>query len=471
MITIAIALVAIVALYLYGTRNFNYWKSRGIKHDKPLPFVGNNLKNFTMQQSVTQVTCDVYWKYPNEKVVGFFRASQPELVIRDPEIAKRILTTDFSYFYPRGLNSNKDAIEPLMRNLFFADGDLWRLLRQRMTPIFSTGKLKAMFPLVVERAEKMRAALANATNGQAKSLDARELMARYTTDFIGAVGFGLDADSLTDENSAFRKMGAKIFQVNLPTFIVAVLKEIFPYATKHLKYMYRVEKELIDLVNEIQRQRNYEPSERHDFIDLLLECKKKGKIIGESIEKIKSDGTPETATVDLDEELIAAQVFVFFAAGFETSSSATSFTLHQLALHPEKQKKVQADIDKVLAKYDNKLCYDAIKEMTYLDWAFQEALRMFPSLGFLIRESARKYTFPELDLTIDEGVGILIPLQAWHNDPQYFENPDEYRPERFHPDECSERNKLIYLPFGDGPRACIGKFYIRFGTLAISFSA
>ncbi|MDK0539469.1 cytochrome P450, partial [Clostridium perfringens] len=78
--------------------------------------------------------------------------------------------------------------EPMMQNLFFAEGDLWKLLRQRMTPAFTSGKLKAMFPLVVERAERLKTrALAAAADG--KSLDARDLMARYTTDFIGACGF------------------------------------------------------------------------------------------------------------------------------------------------------------------------------------------------------------------------------------------------------------------------------------------
>lgn len=460
MITIAVAVLALLAAYLYGTRTFKYWEKRGIKHDRPVLFFGTNADSYLLRKSMTEVGADMYWKYPNERVVGFFRSTQPELVIRDPAIIKRILLTDFAYFYPRGLNPHKTVIEPLLRNLFFADGDLWRLLRQRMTPAFTSGKLKAMFPLIVERAERLQLRACNAAAG-GRAIDARDLMARYTTDFIGACGFGLDADSLNDEDSEFRKLGITIFKVDFKDAVIAILKEIFPNLFKHFRYLKRAEKPMFDLVSAILKQRNYEPSKRNDFIDLMLECQKKGKMVATSLENVKPDGTPEIASMELTEELVAAQVFVFFAAGFETSSSATSFTLHQLAYHPEVQQKVQHEIDQVLSRHNNKLSYDAIKEMTYLECAFKEGMRMFPSLGFLIRQCARTYTIPELDVTIDNGVGIYIPLQALHNDPKYFDEPHEFRPERFLPGATDDRNKYVYLPFGDGPRACIGIF-IRF---------
>ncbi|KPJ14073.1 Cytochrome P450 6d1 [Papilio machaon] len=85
----------------------------------------------------------------------------------------------------------------------------------------------------------------------------------------------------------------------------------------------------------------------------------------------------------------------------------------------------------------------------------KEGIRMFPSLGHLVRKCARKYTFPDMDLTIDEGVTIVIPVQAMHKDPQFFENPEVFRPERFLTDFINPLTKHIYLPFGEGPRACI----------------
>nr|ARA91605.1 cytochrome P450 monooxygenase [Pieris rapae] len=457
MLLIALTIIVLVVLYFYGTRTFKYWEKKGVKNDRPLPFLGNNARNYLMQKSATELAAEAYWKYPEEKVVGFYRSTKPEIVLRDPQLIKKVLTSDFYHFYPRGLNTHKMVVEPMLRNLFFADGDLWRLLRQRLTPAFTTGKLRAMFPLIVERAERLQLRALQATEQSGGVIDARDLMARYTTDFIGACGFGLDADSLQDDDSEFRKLGNKIFQLGIRNVVTNFLKELFPETFKHLKFLGNVEKTIIRLLKEVLKQRNYEPSNRNDFVDLLIECKKKGTIVGESIERLGADGKAARAELHVDDELLAAQMFVFFAAGFETSSSATSTALNELAHNIHVQRKVQQEIDRVLAKHNNKLTYEAVKEMTYLEWTFKEAMRVFPSLGFLIRECARKYTFEDLNLTIDEEVSVIIPLQALHNDPQYFNDPKQFRPERFDPDVLNgDQYKNVYLPFGDGPRACIG---------------
>ncbi|XP_023943487.2 cytochrome P450 6B6-like [Bicyclus anynana] len=451
MLTLLLAAGALLALYLFGTRNHLYWRRRGVAHDPPLPFVGNNARNYFMRRSVTELAVELYRRHPRERVVGYYRACRPELLLRDPALARRVLTADFPHFHPRGLLPRHRPPEPLLRNLFFADGDLWRLLRQRMTPTFTSGKLKAMFPLVVERAERLQArALAAAAGG--RPLDARDLMARYTTDFIGACGFGLDADSLSDDDSAFRRLGARIFRIGPAEMLVLALRDMFPALFGGVKSLWRVEKDFRRLVADVLRRRGGRPSGRHDFIDQLLECRAKGLMEVESIER-----PPERVRLEMDDEIVAAQVFVFFAAGFETSSSATSMTLHELAHHPAAQRRAQAEVDAVLARHGGRLGYDAVKEMTYLEWTFKEGMRVFPSLGFLMRECARAYTFEELGLTVDAGVRVMVPLQALHTDPQYWERPDEFRPERHDPAQHGPHYKLVFLPFGDGPRACIGE--------------
>ncbi|XP_037972661.2 cytochrome P450 6B5 [Plutella xylostella] len=450
-------IIVIVLLYWYGVRNFSYWKNKGVKHDKPIPYLGNNAKQYFQKASIAMVATDVYRRYPEEKVVGFYRGTDKELVIRDLDIAKRILVTDCQHFYSRGFLKNKKVIEPLMKNLFFADGDLWRLLRQRISPAFSSGKLKAMFPHITERAENLQL-LAQQFAGTGKVCDVRELMARYTTEVIGACGFGINMDSLSEENSVFRKLGARIFYRNIRDAFCGAMKEVFPDLSKNLCYLSpEIEKSMVTLVKSVMKQRNFVPSDRHDFIDLMLEQKQKGRMVGESIEHRNIDGSPKIVDMELDDMLITAQVFVFFGAGFETSSTTSSFTLHQLAFNPECQKKVQEEIDKVLARHDNKITYDAVKEMNYLEMSFNEAMRMYPSVAFLKRECATTgYTIPEIGLTIDETVNVIIPVQAYHNDEQYFPEPHKFDPERFRPENKANIPSFAYLPFGEGPRACVG---------------
>ncbi|XP_047985776.1 cytochrome P450 6B6-like [Leguminivora glycinivorella] len=458
MILVLVALLVIL-VYYFGTRNHDYWAKRHIKHDPPVFLFGNNLKGFFGRQSTTQVANDLYNRFPDEKVVGYYRGSTPELYIRDPDIVRNVLSNDFAYFFRRGLGRNPD-VEPLLASLFHAEGDLWKLTRQRLTPAFTTARLKAMFPLVVRCAERLQGAVRAAAarpGAGAGAVDARELMARFTTEFIAACGFGVDTNSLGDEDSHFRKIGRQLFARPLPVILKHMMWDLFPPLRS---YIHVGEQSLDDaffrFVKNIREVREGKPSDRHDFIDLLLELEGKGKIVGESIEHRNPDGTPVTVDMEMDLKMMAAQVFVFFAAGFETSSSATSYTLHQLAYNPELQLKIQTEIDEVLRNYDNKLCYDAVAEMKLLSMAFKEAMRMFPSLGVLNRLCARPYTFAELGLTVDPGVRIVVPVEALQNDEKYFDNPREFRPERFTPEEIKKRHKYVYLPFGDGPRACIG---------------
>lgn len=118
-------------------------------------------------------------------------------------------------------------------------------------------------------------------------------------------------------------------------------------------------------------QRNYKPSGRNDFIDQMLELKQAGNIVGESIEKFNKDGSPVKVEIEPDDLLLTGQIFIFFAAGFETSSYTSSTLLHNLAFHPEEQARCQQNIDEILAKHDGKLSFDAVREMKYLEMAFK----------------------------------------------------------------------------------------------------
>ncbi|XP_047998667.1 cytochrome P450 6B2-like [Leguminivora glycinivorella] len=456
MVIFVIVLVLLILIYCYGTRTFSYWSKRGIKHDPPIPLLGTSKRQLFWQLSHAEIYHEMYCKYPQERYVGYYLTTTPLLILRDPELVKRILSSDFSYFYSRSVHPLDDRPELLLNNLFSCEGDLWKFLRQRMTLAFSSAKLKAMFPLIISRAEKLQLLAADAAS-RGSEVDVLELMARYTTDFIGACGFGLDTEALNDDNSIFRRIGYRIFHNTTRDSIVMFCKFMMPSVFKGLHFFSQfVEKNMMDLVKSIMVQREYKPSGRNDFIDLLLEAKAKGKTIGNSLSEAVS-GTPGSGELELDDELMVAQVFVFFGAGFETSANSSSYMLHELAHHPEYQQKCQEEIDEVLARYENKLSYDAIKEMNYLAMCYSETLRVFPPVGYRMRKCTKPYIIPGTDITLDPGVKVVIPTKSFHNDPQYWEEPELFIPERFHADNVGKINKNVYLPFGDGPRNCIGE--------------
>jgi len=158
-------------------------------------------------------------------------------------------------------------------------------------------------------------------------------------------------------------------------------------------------------------------------------------------------------------EEISAQVFVFFIAGFETSSSTMNFCMYELSKNPHIQKKVHEELDNLLKSGDiNDLTYDILASMQYLDWCVDETLRKYPIVPILNRESTKNHTFSGTNLTIEKGTPITIPVLGIQRDPEIYDNPMEFRPERFRDSSNGSGNSkgLFYMPFGDGPRNCIG---------------
>ncbi|KPJ15328.1 Cytochrome P450 6B6 [Papilio machaon] len=217
-----------------------------------------------------------------------------------------------------------------------------------------------------------------------------------------------------------------------------------------------VETTILEIMKCIRDQRNNKPSDRNDFVDLLLELEENKILRGDSLDIKDENGLPKKVELEITPMISASQLFIFFAAGFETSATAMSCTLHQLAFHPEIQIKVHEEIDTVLSKYDNKICYEAIMEMSYLEMVFKESMRIFPPGGVTFRVCIKNYSIPELGLTIEAGTKIIIPIQALHMDPKYYDNPSEFKPDRFSPESVKTRHRYVYLPFGEGPRKCIG---------------
>lgn len=142
-----------------------------------------------------------------------------------------------------------------------------------------------------------------------------------------------------------------------------------------------------------------------------------------------------------------------------------SYCLHELAKNPDIQKKVQQEIDSVNKKFgDAGISYETLHEMKYLECCIDEALRKYPILPLLFRVCTEDYNVPDTEMTIPKGVGVFLSVLGLHRDPDIYENPLEFKPERFLNSATGAENVngTYYLPFGDGPRNCIG---MRMGKL------
>uniref|UniRef100_A0A8B9YAR8 unspecific monooxygenase n=1 Tax=Bos mutus grunniens TaxID=30521 RepID=A0A8B9YAR8_BOSMU len=164
-----------------------------------------------------------------------------------------------------------------------------------------------------------------------------------------------------------------------------------------------------------------------------------------------------------DIELVA-QSTIFIFGGYETTSSTLSFIIYELTTHPDVQQKLQEEID---ATFPNKAppTYDALVQMEYLDMVVNETLRMFPIAGRLERVCKKDVEIH--GVTIPKGTTVLVPLFVLHNNPELWPEPEEFRPERFSKKNKDSINPYVYLPFGTGPRNCLG---MRFAIMNIKLA-
>ncbi|XP_060824009.1 uncharacterized protein LOC132911409 [Bombus pascuorum] len=440
----------LLAFYYYSTSTFDFWKSRGVPGPKPIFLFGNTMELMFARISMVTYLQDLYKAYKNEPMVGLFMRRSPVLVLKDPELIKDVIIRDFSTFTDRGFAVH-ERTEPLSMNLFNLELKRWRPLRSKLTPMFTSGKLKDMFGLILECAEHFEKYLDKLTEKE-EPIDFREVTAKFTTDVIGSCAFGIEMSSLSDEDSKFRKIGRQIFATNLENAIRLKIKLYMPKLYDLLGYIVpdrKLAPFFTKLVTDTMKYRKGHNIYRPDFIHMLMELKEHPEKLGD---------------IKLTDSLLTAQAFVFFAAGFETSSSAMSNALYELALNQEIQDKLRQEIREHLAKHNGELQYEHVKNMEYLEKVFKETLRKYPPGSLLPRKSTSAYTFKDTKVSIPKDSIIWIPMYALHHDADIYPNPEVFNPENFNEDAIEARHPMTYLPFGDGPRNCIGSRFAIFQT-------
>ncbi|XP_050668029.1 cytochrome P450 6B5-like isoform X1 [Leptidea sinapis] len=461
MLALIITVIILSLIYYLTISKFNYWKQKQVLYPKPIPLFGNFKDYLLLRKCIFEVADDIYQKYPNEPYVGVFYGTEPTLIVKDPDYIKLILTKDFYYFNSRE-NSGYHDKEVALRNLFFTSGDEWKIVRQNLTPVFSSSKMKKMFHLIGicnGEFEKTLDKIANSTD-----TDLRTLIAGYTIDCISSCMFGVNSEAMNNEVNIFRKMGEAIFDSSTLRAYKNITRTIWPAIFYNLGQRLVVV-EVMDffqsLIESVFKEREYKESNRHDLIDFMINLKQKKYIHGESISKMYEQ--PKTISHKVDDDLITAQCASFFGAGHETSSTILALTLFELAKNPEVQDKAIAEVDAYFNKNGN-LFYESVHETPYLNACFNEAMRLYPVLGVVTREVMDDYTLPS-GVSLHKGIRIHIPVYSIHRDPNYFPKPLCYQPERFLGEEKQNILPYTFMPFGDGPRICIG---MRFAMMMMT---
>ncbi|XP_029680324.1 cytochrome P450 6k1-like [Formica exsecta] len=199
----------LLVVYYYFTSTFDFWQSRGIRGPQSIPVFGNFKDVILNKKAAGDYLMEIYNKYKDESIIGIFVTKIPVLIVKDPEFIKDILIKDFTKFADRGV-SISEKVDPLSQHFFVLELKRWRPLRIKLSPVFTSGKLKEMFSLISECAEGLEQYIEKLVNKN-EPIECRELTAKYTTDVTDTCVFGIEMNALSDENSKFRRMGRMFF--------------------------------------------------------------------------------------------------------------------------------------------------------------------------------------------------------------------------------------------------------------------
>ncbi|MDL1135838.1 cytochrome P450 [Yersinia pestis] len=428
--------ISLVLLYLYGSYSHGYFKKLGIPGPRPLPFFGT-LLNY--RRGFFSFDKECFEKYG--KIWGIYDGRRPVLVITEPDIIKTVLIKEcYSTF------TNRREFGPagfMKKAISVSEDEEWKRIRTLLSPTFTSGKLKEMFPIISQYGNVLVKNMRQESK-KGKFINLKEIFGAYSMDVITATSFGVNIDSLNNPQDPFVEKVKKLLKFDFfDPLLLSIM--LFPFLTPIFEAMSismfpkDVTEFLKKAVNRMKESRLQEKEQhRVDFLQLMINSQN------------SKDVESHKALSDLE---LVAQSIIFIFAGYETTSSALSFILYELATNPDVQTKLQQEIDAALP---NKapVTYDILVQMEYLDMVVNESLRIYPIAGRLERVCKKDVEIN--GVLISKGTVVMIPSYVLHRDPQYWPEPEEFRPERFSKKNKDDINPYIYMPFGNGPRNCIG---------------
>ena len=271
---------------------------------------------------------------------------------------------------------------------------------------------------------------------------------KVTLEVILSTAFGVDAKIQLGENTEMLENAKALFKVP------GILRQLarLPFGNSLFRLAIRLRgtqpRYFQGVVREIIKSRRQQgPSGRKDLLQLMMNA---------------NDETTVEGISRLSDDEIEAQSVIFLLAGYETSSNTLSFTLYYLAVNPDVQEKLRKEISEALESNAKKPLYDVAQNIEYLDCVIKESQRLCPPAAQVNRECSEDYDLNGIH--IPAGTEVIIPVYSLHHDPDAWEEPEKFDPERFRGSAKDARHAFQFIPFGAGPRNCIG---MRFALLEI----
>ncbi|XP_063706633.1 probable cytochrome P450 9f2 [Culicoides brevitarsis] len=480
-----IILSSLYFIFKLAMKKYQYFKEKGIPHVPGVPIFGSLYSTMMMHKSIPDWLLEVMHQFRTHRFFGIYGVMGPTFVLQDPDLIKQICVKDFDNFtnHPNMLSTSHDEL--LSNALNILRDQKWKDMRSTLSPAFTGSKMRMMFDLIRECADDF-VSYCNSKVNSDKTMEivTKDIFSKVTINIISSTAFGLKVDSVRDPQNPVFVHATRSFDIrSLKAQIKFLMIGGMPKLADFLGVSFTPkdsQKFFKKLVKDTIEHRRKTKETRPDVIQLLIQAQD-GTLKYETEEKDDHGGFAVIEESDIGKKEVkqtwsdtdlAAQCFLFFVAGFDTTSTLLTFASYELAVNDEVQEKLFAEIKETKQKLMGRpINYELLQKMEYLDAFVSEVLRVHPP-GFLTDRYCNNDTEIEdhegKKFTIPKGSMIWSNIYGIHHSHKYFPNPEKFDPERF---LGANKEKIIpnsYIPFGLGPRACIGsRFALMEGKIIL----
>ena len=346
------------------------------------------------------------------------------LLLSDPDAVRKVLVERTSNYRKLG--------SPLFKlilgdGLLVSQGDLWQRQRRLARPAFTRERLHAAVPQMAEAAERAVDRWLTLPDGR---LDLHREMTNLSFRVVGLTLLGIDLEEETEEFARTARVCRPLIEeharlmIRLPLWVPTPTNRRFE---REVGNLHRLIRRII-----ARRRAAGDAGQRGDLLSMLMSAR------------------DEDASA-MDDQQVHDEIVSMLLAGHDTVTSGLTFLFHLLDRHPDAQARLRAEVLEAVG--ERRVGAADVAQLGSLGRAIEEAMRLYPPIWAFEREAIADDTLGGFAVPAGTRVGFFPYIL--HRHPAYWDDPDRFDPDRFLRDR-SERSRPAYLPFGLGPRTCIG---------------
>jgi len=461
LISLILVCVLLFLVIYYFTKRFNYFVIRHVPGPPISSIIFGHLNVLLSVKSFSEQLRQ--WTKQYGHIYGIFEGTCPIYVVSDVEFIEEVLIKQFSRFHARRATLVNRSLGKQFSNVLSANiMQLWKKHRKILNPAFSSAKMKRLLP-TIENCTKIFLERLSSVDNQS-TINIYQIYKRLTMDVICQCAFSIDTEVQYDFNNTniYMKKIEEFFSFNFERTFLARIHRILPWkqVAYVYSYLFRLKEFylqnqstsnsaqiwLLKNMNQFVQQRFTKSQNANDFFQLMIDA-------------TRSDNEHLSSTQ------VFSNAFIILIAGYETTSTALAYCTYRLAKHQQIQQKLYEEIREHLSTDES--FYDIIMhKLTYLDLFIKEVLRMHPIAIQVMNRQCTEDTYVK-QVHIQQGTFIQIDVLSVHFNEQLWgpQPVDEFHPER----HSIKRHPLAFMPFGGGPRTCIGMRFALSSSICDSF--